>query len=218
MKNKIFLLLLFALIAASISGCAKSEIFVETQPDIVQSKSNDQGEQKNDTKIEEIELKNSQTVDGITIIINGFKIKPYKEFQKENFGSSAGLTYGNGETCSNVIEVSFTVENRTDSGFGYITSFDGTLSDGRPLKPCTDIADMDLHQVDSGYKKTDCAYFNADDIGDPNTINLTYDFMNYNQEYWDDFRKILNGEMSEQEYRNKYSSYKEISFVASKNE
>ena len=41
----------------------------------------------------------------------------------------------------------------------------------------------------------DTAYFLIDDSIDPAEIKVSYNFMDYGEEYWEDFAKIMSGDM-----------------------
>ena len=75
---------------------------------------------------------------------------------------------------------------------------------------------MDLNQVASGSEKTDKAYFLIDDSIDPDEITVSYNFMDYGEEYWADFGKIMTGEMGQEEYMSKYGNYEVLEFNVTK--
>ena len=143
----------------------------------------------------------SRTIDGITISANSFSIEPYSD---------------NSGTYTKRVVMSFTIKNDTDSAFGYITSWSGKLKDGYVLESWIDLMSMDLKQVASGGEKTDTACFLIDDSIEPDEIIVSYNFMDYGQEYWEDFGKIMTGEMGQDEYMKKWGNYEVIEFNITK--
>lgn len=150
---------------------------------------------------EKEELSNSYSIDGITISADSFSIEPYEG--------------GSGEYTRRIV-MNFTIKNESDSAFGYITSWSGRLNDGYKLESWMNIMNMDLKQVTAGSEKTDTAYFLIDDSIDPEEIIVSYDFMDYNEEYWEDFGKIMSGQMGQEEYMDKWGDYDTIEFIVTK--
>lgn len=144
---------------------------------------------------------NSYTIDGITITANHFRIEPYEDSEGE---------------YTKKISVDFTIKNDSNKAYGYISAWDGKLPDGYELEGYMEFSNLDLKQVPANSQKTDCAYFLVDDSINPDKIICTYNFMDYNKEYWTDFGKIISGEMNEEEYNKKYGNYKELKFELSK--
>ncbi len=142
------------------------------------------------------EEKNSYTIDGITVSSDTFSVEPFE----------------NAEGYTKRICVTFNFENNTDKAFGYISSCDGRLSDGYELKGWSDISSMSLNQIPSHSSKEVQMYLLADDTVDLEKINVSYDFMDYDQEYWDDFGKILTGDITQEEYEKKYGNKQELNF------
>ena len=141
-------------------------------------------------------IKNSYTIDGITLSANSFSVEPFE----------------NVEGYTKRICVHFTFTNNTDKAFGYIESCDGYLRDGYKLEGWSDIMSMNLKQVPSNSSVEMTAYLLANDSLDLSQINVTYNFMDYNEEYWEDFGKIMSGEMGQEEYTKKYGNYEELNF------
>lgn len=142
--------------------------------------------------------KNSYTIDGITITANYFSIEPYDDSERK---------------YTKKITVDFTIKNDSSKAFGYISAMDGRLPDGYELeKNILDMSDLDLKQVASGKEITAHAYFLTDDSISPDKIICTYNFMDYNKEYWQDLGKIMTGEMSQEDYSKKYGKYKVLEF------
>ena len=187
MKKLVILLLVCCVFFA---GCGDngSEISKEKTNEVEQERKNE-------------EVVTSKTIDGITISTDGFTIEPYEDADKE---------------YTKRIVMKFTVKNQTDSAFGYITSWDGRLNDGFKLEGWNDLLTMDLKQVPSGKEKTDTAYFLIDDTINPDEILVSYDFMDYDEEYWKDFGKIISGDMGEEEYNEKYGNCETIELTAKK--
>lgn len=169
------------------SGASKTEKVIAKENSNVDSKTN-----SNNTNIQ-----NEYSIDGITISANNFKVEPYDD--------------QNGKYTKRIL-VDFTIKNETDKAFGYSTSWQGKLSDGYKLEPWINISDMDLIQVASNSEKTDTAYLLADDSVKLDKIIATYNFMDYDEDYWDDFGKIMKGEMGEDEYIAKYGEPEELIF------
>ena len=144
---------------------------------------------------------NSYTIDGITITAKGFKVEPYND--------------DSGKYTQRIC-VSFAFENKTNEAFGYLTSCAGKLSDGYQLETWTDISTLDLNQVPSNSSKDVTMYLLSGDGVDLSKITVTYNFMDYDREYWDDFGLIMSGKMNQQEYEEKYGNVKELKFELTK--
>lgn len=169
----------------------KSEENKESEP----GKTSEPEENKND------ESSNSHTIDGITISASTFSIEPYED----NTGK-----------YTRRIVLNFSIKNDSDKAFGYLTSWEGKLSDGYKLEGWMDIMSMNLKQVASGSEKTDSAYFLIDDSIDPTEIIVTYNFQDYGEEYWEDFGKIMSGKMGQEEYMSKWGKYEVLEFTVLK--
>ncbi len=215
MKKKLLTMLLLTVLSVGIVACgdkdqgessnsSPSEEISSTQPESEESESSSKEETQSDVPEEssqEQELNNSHTVDGITISVNTFSVEPYEDSQ--------------GEYTKRIV-MEFTIKNESDSAFGYITAWEGRLSDGYKLETWADIMSMDLNQVASGSEKTYKAYFLIDDSIDPDEITVSYNFMDYGEEYWADFGKIMTGEMGQEEYMSKYGNYEVLEFNVTK--
>ena len=140
---------------------------------------------------------NSYTVDGITVTAKGFEVEPYSD--------------DSGKYTQRVC-ISLTFENNTNEAFGYLTSCAGKLPDGYQLETWADISTMDLNQIPSNSSKEVTMYLLSGDRVDLSKITVTYDFMDYDREYWDDFGLIMSGKMSQQEYEDKYGDVTELEF------
>lgn len=209
MKKKIVTALLLLALSTSVVACGdkksrNSNMSQPTENSNNTQEKNKESEQKKEEKSKETKetnRKNSQTIDGITLSANTFSIEPYEDSDGE---------------YTKRISVNFTVKNDSDKAFGYLTSWDGKLSDGYKLQSWSDISSMDLKQVASGSEKTDTAYFLIDDSVDPNEIIVTYNFQDYGEEYWKDLGKIMAGEMEQDEYMDKWGEYETIEFTISR--
>lgn len=189
-----------------LAGCSSDQDVEDTNTTIPSQESEVVKENENEAQVTEARRteessNSSQTVDGITISVDSFSTEPYEDDQ--------------GEYTKRII-MNFTIQNQTDTTHGYITTWSGKLEDGTELKSWTDIMSMDLKQVAPGGSETDTAYFLIDDTVDPDKIIVSYDFQDYGEEYWDDFGKIMSGEMSQEEYTSKYGDYKELVFTSNK--
>lgn len=214
MKKKIVAMLLTILSISFVACGDKGQIesgnsepsteIGSAQPESEESESSSEEEIKNEVPEESDQVQesnNTHTVDGITISVNTFSVEPYEDSQ--------------GEYTKRIV-MEFTIKNESDSAFGYITAWEGRLSDGYKLKTWVDIMSMDLNQVPAGGEKTDTSYFLIDDSVDPNEITVSYNFMDYGEEYWADFGKIMTGEMGQEEYMRKYGDYEVLEYVITK--
>lgn len=175
---------------------------------LYKNKQNDDSENEKEyykiTKSEEGSIENESaktnvyTFDGISISAESFTV--------ENFEDPEGI-------YAKKISVKFIIKNESDSAFGYITSCSGRLSDGYVLESWIDLQDMDLKQVPSNSTKEMTAYFLAEETCDLNQIEVSYPFMDYNEEYWEDLGKAMRGEMQQEEYLKKYGKTKELTFT-----
>lgn len=215
MKKKLVAMLLLAVLSVSSVACGdksqsesgNSEPSTEiggTKPESESSESSSIGETSSDAmeKSDQMpEANNTHTVEGITISTNTFSVEPYEDNQ--------------GEYTKRIV-MEFTIKNESDSAFGYVTTWEGRLSDGYKLETWADLMSMDLKQVPAGGEKTDTAYFLIDDSIDPDEITATYNFMDYGEEYWADFGKIMTGEMGQDEYMSKYGDFEVLEFAVTK--
>lgn len=200
MKKPLLLITILAVGCLSLFGCNNKESTNESSSsdDKIASESTAEAtEIVTDAPTEEPTeepLTNSASIDGITITANYFTVEPYE--------SEDGYT--------KKITVSATFKNETDKAFGYISSCSGYLKDGFKLQGWSNFSDLTLKQIPSNGSVDTSFYFLANDSVTLDQINLTYDFMDYNEEYWDDFGKIMSGEMTQTDYENKYSDIKEV--------
>lgn len=215
MKKKLLIVLLLSVLAVGVVACGdkgqsessnsqSSEEVSTTQPESVVSEESGEEETQSDVPEESDQMQESDnihTVDGITISASSFSVEPYEDSQ--------------GEYTKRIV-MEFTVKNESDTAFGYVTTWEGRLSDGYKLETWTDLMSMDLKQVPAGGEKTDTAYFLIDDSVDPNEITVSYNFMDYGEEYWADFGKIMTGEMGQEEYMSKYGNYEVLEYVITK--
>lgn len=216
MKKILLILFLLITFSVNISGCGNKESNMDSGTELLEDTKETQIESKkseNDNTTETIEENtveeisetqgktNKYTIDGITISVNTFSVEPYED---------------NSEKYTKRIMMEFTIKNESDSAFGYITSWEGRLNDGYKLESWIDIMSMDLKQVVAGGEKTDTAYFLIDDSVEPNEITVSYNFMDYDEEYWEDFGKIISGQMDQNEYMKKYGDFEVLEFYVTK--
>lgn len=141
--------------------------------------------------------KNTYEIDGITITAENFSLEEYND--------------PNGEYAQQAV-INFTIKNDTDSAFGYTKMWNASLADGYELKSYVDFQDMDLKQVPANSEKEDTATVLIEADMDVTELEATYSFMDYSAEYWDDFGKAIMGEMTEEEYTEKYGESKNLVF------
>lgn len=215
MKKRLIALLMIGVTTASITACGgktetEAQVTTELNTDTQESVASIESE-SSETELQKItdiaettapetvsdEPQNSYTIDGITVTANNFSVEPYED--------------PNGEYTKK-INVYFTFTNDTDSAFGYMVSCEGYLPDGFKLKSWADISDMDLKQIPAHGSIDMTAYLLSDDTVNLNQITVVYPFMDYNEEYWDDFGKIMTGEMGQEEYESKYGNPTELNF------
>mgnify|MGYP002510148042 CR=1 FL=1 len=198
MKKKLLTVLLLSVMAAGILACGNNDSNLEPSGEVSTTQSESDVPEESD-QVQESD--NSHTVDGITISTGTFLVEPYEDNQ--------------GEYTRRIV-MEFTIKNESDTAFGYVTTWEGRLSDGYKIETWVDLMSMDLKQVPAGGEKTDTAYFLIDDSVDPNEITVSYNFMDYGEEYWDDFGKIMTGEMGQEEYMIKYGDYEVLEFSVTK--
>ena len=215
MGKKLVIMLFLSVLAVVLVACGDkgqsessnsqpSEELSAIQSESEESESSHKEETQIDASEELDQIRESdsaRTVDGITISADSFSIEPYEDSQ--------------GEYTKRIV-MEFTVKNESDTAFGYVTTWEGRLSDGYKLKTWADLMSMDLKQVPAGGEKRDTAYFLIDDSVDPNEITVSYNFMDYGEEYWADFGKIMTGEMGQDEYMSKYGDYEVLEFKVAK--
>ncbi len=203
MKKKLLSILFLCVFSTCLTACGNNTTknnpeTTKTPNEKSKTQNNVEENEKEDIKSnQESETSNSYTIDGITISANSFSVEPYED--------------NSGEYTKRIV-LNFTIKNDTDNAFGYTTGWEGKLKDGYKLKNYADISKLQLNQVTSKSEKTDVAYFLLNDSIDPDEIIASYKFMDYTEEYWQDFGKIIKGEMQSQEFESKYGEYKALEF------
>ena len=196
MKNKILKVITIMVMALLLTACSASDKPAESTDKTADESSDTKQSQDKSTDKEE-NVQNSYTIDQVTITAEHYSVEPYND--------------PNGEYTKQ-ISIMFNIKNETDSAFGYIKSWEGRLPDGFKLESLTETQDLDLIQVPSGDSIDDVAYLLADDSANLDEIIATYLFMDYNEDYWKDFGKIVSGEINEEEFKSKYGTPKELTF------
>lgn len=145
---------------------------------------------------------NTSTQDGITITVTGCQLEPYDDSE--------------GEFTQRLV-MNYSVKNDTDKAFGYSPMGwkDATLPDGYKLESWMDLMDMDLKQVPSHGEATGQAYFLIAPGVNVNDFTVSYQFTDYNETFWDDFGKMISGEMGEEDYLGKYGNIPVLNFSVS---
>ena len=182
--------------ALLLTACSASDKPAESTDKTADESSDTKQSQDKSTDKEE-KVQNSYTIDQITITAEHYSVEPYND--------------PNGKFTKR-ISIMFNIKNETDSAFGYVKSWEGRLPDGFKLESLIEAQDFDLIQVPSGGSIDDAAYLLADDSANLDEIIATYSFMDYNEDYWKDFGKIVSGEMNEEEFKSKYGTPKELTF------
>lgn len=141
--------------------------------------------------------KNTYEINGITITAENFSLEEYND--------------PNGQYAQQAI-INFTIKNDTDNAFGYTKMWNASLADGYELKSYVDFQDMDLKQVPAKSEKEDTATVLIEADIDVTEFEATYSFMDYDAEYWDDLGKAIMGQMTEEEYTEKYGEAKNLVF------
>lgn len=194
MKKKLLVTLVSISVIVGVAACggnSENRGSEDSKEEITNSNSENQKEEEKE------EPKNSYTIDGITVAATNFSVEPYSD--------------PNGEYTKK-INVNFIFTNDTERAFGYISSCDGYLSDGYKLQSWSDMSDMKLKQVPSHGSADVTMYLMADDSVTLDKITAIYNFMDYNEEYWEDFGKVMTGEMGQEEYMSKYGNATELKF------
>lgn len=142
---------------------------------------------------------NVQVLDGITITITGCQINDYED-QNGQYDRMATMTY--------------TIKNDSEAAFGYSpVGWSAKMADGFVLEPWIDIMKLDLTQVPAGSEKEADVNFLIENGVEVKEFTASYNFMDYSEEYWGDFGKIMTGEMGQQEYEKKYNDFTILDFA-----
>lgn len=198
MKKKLLVMLVSISVIVGIVACggnSENRDSEDSKEEITNSNSENQKEEEKEEKEEETQ--NSYTIEGITVAATNFSVEPYSD--------------PNGEYTKRII-VNFTFTNDTDKAFGYYAMCEGYLSDGFKLESWGDLSNMKLSQIPSHGSADVTMYLMADDSVTLDKITAIYNFMDYNEEYWEDFGKVMTGEMGQEEYMSKYGNATELKF------
>lgn len=198
--KKLAISVIILVLSISMSACSgdQDKEPEQTPPEATGQEQEDEGEQEGTEPQEEGPV-TTQTVDGITISITGISVEPYKDADGE-YDRRATLTYK--------------IENSTDKAFGYSSmGWSGKMDDGYVLESWNNIMDMDLMQIPSNSEKEAEAYFLFENGVTVDAFTATYRFMDYNEDFWSDFGKMMTGEFTQDDYNEKYGkNIRELEF------
>jgi len=200
--KKTFLLPVIILLLAImmiIAGCGKEEnINNDSNPNPTEPPTNPQ-------------TTASTEIDGIKYTVDSAELKDIKgDCTADGSPSENGeyfSYYGDIYKVSDYknLVITYTIENTTDKAFGYMQN-SGTfkLTDGYELPRSGDISDLNLYQVASHSSKQLVIEFPVESSLKIDKIIWEYPHMDYDTGYWDDFGKLWGGEMTNQQFENKY--------------
>lgn len=150
------------------------------------------------------ENQNVHEKDGISITAQNFYVDDY---------NSADGQY------TKRIEVDFTIKNDTENHYGYSCQWNGRTADGQELETYVDFMNLDAKFAEAKSEISDTAYFLIDDSVDlSGGIVAVYPFIDYNDEYWEDFGKAIMGQMTEEDWNTKYGDVSYMEFPLSETE
>lgn len=202
MKRKLTLLLLATALSISSVGCggassSEEQSTPKTESEIESTEENTES----DENVVKEEISNTSCIDGVTVTITGSSIEDYED--------------SNGEYDRRII-MYYTIKNDTDTAFGYSTmGWSAYMQDGYKLQTYSDIMkDLSLNQVPSHSETAAQVSFLVSKGVNVTDFLPEYVFFDYNEEFWDDFGKVMNGEMQENEYKEKYGNSPIMKFKA----
>lgn len=154
----------------------------------------------------------SQTADGIVYTITKVELKDVVgDRDADNYSVENGDYFAMGSDLVKSsdwkeIVVSYAIDNTTDAAFGYATiMWEGRLSDGYVVKFDSNLMDFDLMQVPSnGQKEVQVSAYIESSIA-VSELQLTYHHLDYSEQFFTDFGKVMAGEMGQKEYESKYT-------------
>lgn len=154
----------------------------------------------------------SQTADGMTYTITKVELQDVVgDRDANNVSAENGEYFALGTDIVKAsdwkeIVVSYTIDNVTDAAFGYATlMWEGHLPDGYAVQCDSNLMDLKLMQVPSHGQKKEQLHIYVESSISVSELLLTYHHLDYNEQYFEDFGKIITGEMGQQEYESKYT-------------
>lgn len=166
---------------------------------------------KNNTQVK------SNTIDDVTYEITSARIEPAQGDRNADSTVNTGGEYimVDGEIVKAVdyknVVIVYTITNAKDAAIGYSTlNWNVHLQDGYKLERRADMSEMGLKQIPSGSAQEITLIYPIKADVKVAELVLEYKHLDYNEEYWKDFGKIITGEMTEEEYMNKYDKKAEL--------
>ncbi len=211
MKKKIIVLILaLALVSA---GCSEKVAVKDNKisQEIKTDANNENTTINIETEVDKKDETRIATIKGITFKIDEVEISDIiGDRDSENYAKEDGEYFAlNSEILKasdySKLVIKYTIENNSDKAIGYTDSaWEATLQDGYKINLLVDLMDLDLKQVQASSYKNETVEAVVEKSLAIEELKLKYNYLDYNQNYWDDFGKIFTGEMNEEQYNEKY--------------
>lgn len=102
--------------------------------------------------------------------------------------------------------IRFKMENKGDKAVGYSkNAWNFKNQDGKELKYIVGAEELLLKQIPAKDAKEDQLDVYAAKGDTVHVVKADYSYMDYDQNYWDDFKQWVAGDLSKEEYENKYT-------------
>lgn len=178
---------------------------------------NQQNESKNESKAVGYAIGNSIEVDGIAFTISSCQVKPIiGDRTKDNYSAKNGEYFAIGNNIVKVadyeqIEIDVKIENKTDKAITFSSvGWSAKLKDGYKFKDLNVIGKIG-EQFPSKYIGEGKISIIKEKAINADVLLLTYELMDYNEEWQKAIGAAIKGELTEEQYKAKFSS-KPINF------
>jgi len=186
----------------------------ENPPQNTEHENKQESERENTQKIEEVyTLGTPIEKDGVSITITDVKVTDKKgDRTKDNYAQENGEYFALGSDIVKAsdyeqIEVGVKVENKSDKAISFSSvGWSAKLPDGYELENIEVTGKLD-GQIASNYAVEEKIIITKEKAIKADKMTLTYNFMDYNEEWRQAFWKLLSGEFDVQEYQDKFNPY-----------
>ena len=133
---------------------------------------------------------NRATIDGVTITVLGCEISEYNKIP---------------DVYDRMGKITYHIKNGSDYSYGFSTfGWTCKIKDEYPFGPESSYLDMDLHMLESGEEEIAEYYFIMEKDIEFTELMVEYLFINFDEEFWFTYDKLVKRKISADEYMSKY--------------